>query len=383
MNLQESIRRILREDKYDDKVGRIFWFEYHCYESPESCDSEIWYRSHQKVKVIGVSEWSFDDYEDRMNDGQPRVYLVEWKDGFQYDVFEDELLESPNEFYRPNPPKRKIQESIRKILMEEKKKERTHYHQYKLGDVIDGSKLDELSGGLVGNDNNQYVLVQYPLYKFPYTRQDLIDFDPEYAEEEILRLESIKDNFDKTPPIPQEGDGLHRIIAAKELGYKTILMWKKIMNIQESIRRVLREEITEDKNLYGEKLKMCSKNPITGFYRDGYCRTGDDDTGSHTVCAKVTEEFLEFTNSMGNNLDMLEPGDKWCLCAMRWKEAKDNGINLKVDKSATNIKTIDILNSSDEIIESEITERCWKGYTQKGMKTMFGKRYPNCVKKKK
>ena len=383
MNLQESIRRILREDKYDDKVGRIFWFEYHCYESPESCDSEIWYRSHQKVKVIGVSEWSFDNYEDRMNDGQPRVYLVEWKDGFQYDVFEDELLESPNEFYRPNPPKRKIQESIRKILMEEKKKERTHYHQYKLGDVIDGSKLDDLSGGLVGNDNNQYVLVQYPLYKFPYTRQDLIDFDPEYAEEEILRLESIKDNFDKTPPIPQEGDGLHRIIAAKELGYKTILMWKKIMNIQESIRRVLREEITEDKNLYGEKLKMCSKNPITGFYRDGYCRTGDDDTGSHTVCAKVTEEFLEFTNSMGNNLDMLEPGDKWCLCAMRWKEAKDNGINLKVDKSATNIKTIDILNSSDEIIESEITERCWKGYTQKGMKTMFGKRYPNCVKKKK
>ncbi len=236
-----------------------------------------------------------------------------------------------------------LQESIRRILREEKKKERTHYHQYKLGDVIDGSKLDDLSGGLVGNDNNQYVLIQYPLYKFPYTRQDLIDSDPEYAEEEIWRLESIKDNFDKTPPIPQEGDGLHRIIAAKELGYKTILMWKKIMNIQESIRRVLREEITEDKNLYGEKLKMCSTKPMTGFYRDGYCRTGDDDTGSHTVCAEVTEEFLEFTNSMGNNLDMLEPGDKWCLCAMRWKEAKDNGIYVKVDKSATNKKTLDIL----------------------------------------
>ena len=99
-----------------------------------------------------------------------------------------------------------------------------------------------MSGGLVGNDNNQYVLVQYPLYKFPYTRQDLIDFDPEYAEEEIWRLESIKDNFDKTPPIPQEGDGLHRIIAAKELGYKTILMWKKITNLQESIRKMLKEE---------------------------------------------------------------------------------------------------------------------------------------------
>ena len=114
-------------------------------------------------------------------------------------------------------------------------------------------------------------------------------------------------------------------------------------NLFESIKRILREEITEDKNLYGEKLKPCSTKPMTGFYRDGYCRTGDDDTGSHTVCAKVTEEFLEFTNSMGNNLDMLEPGDKWCLCAMRWKEAKDNGIYVKVDKSATNIKTLDII----------------------------------------
>ena len=79
------------------------------------------------------------------------------------------------------------------------------------------------------------------------------------------------------------------------------------MNLKESIRRILREEVTKDENLYGEKLKPCSTKPMTGFYRDGYCRTGDDDTGSHTVCAKVTEEFLEFTNSMGNNLDMLEP----------------------------------------------------------------------------
>jgi hypothetical protein len=89
------------------------------------------------------------------------------------------------------------------------------------------SKLDDLSGNLVGNDENEYILVQQDLSIFPYTRQDLIDLDPEYADEEIWRLESIKQNFEKTPPIPEEGDGLHRIIAAKELGYKTILMWKK------------------------------------------------------------------------------------------------------------------------------------------------------------
>jgi len=102
----------------DNKVGKYFWFEYHCYESPESCDGEIWYRSHQKVKVLSVSEWSFDSLQDRINDGQPRVYLVEWEDGFQYDVYEDELFESPNEFYRSSPPIKNLQESIRRILRE-------------------------------------------------------------------------------------------------------------------------------------------------------------------------------------------------------------------------------------------------------------------------
>ena len=205
------------------------------------------------------------------------------------------------------------------------------------------------------------------------------------------------------------------------------------MNLQEHIRRILREEFSEDKNLYGEKLKPCSRNPMTGYYRDGYCKTGDDDTGSHTVCAKVTEEFLEFTNSMGNNLDMLEPGDKWCLCAKRWEEANKEGVAPEMIKSSTNIKTLDIIDSveqeldeyartlknarqqgvglrfpksaiksnpsrfrpydrrkvfshmgrQEEMKEGELTEKCWSGYTQKGMKTMFGKRYPNCVKKTK
>ena len=109
----------------------------------------------------------------------------------------------------------------------DKNKERTTYNGYKIGDIIDGDKLDDLSGNLVGNDENEYIFVQQDLSIFPYTRQDLIDLDPEYADEEIWRLESIKQNFEKTPPIPEEGDGLHRIIAAKELGYKTILMWKK------------------------------------------------------------------------------------------------------------------------------------------------------------
>jgi uncharacterized protein len=143
------------------------------------------------------------------------------------------------------------------------------------------------------------------------------------------------------------------------------------MNLQENIRKILMEEVTKDKNLYGEKLKPCSRNPITGFYRDGYCRTGDNDTGSHTVCAKVTEEFLEFTNSMGNNLDMLEPGDKWCLCAKRWGEANKEGVAPEMIKSSTNIKTLDIIGG----IEQELDEysRTLKNARQQGVGLRFPK----------
>lgn len=83
-------------------------------------------------------------------------------------------------------------------------------------------------------------------------------------------------------------------------------------------------------NVLGEPLQCCCTQPLTGFYRDGYCRTGDMDTGRHVICAQVTEAFLAFTFSMGNDLTTprpefrfpgLQPGDKWCLCALRWKEA--------------------------------------------------------------
>lgn len=111
-------------------------------------------------------------------------------------------------------------------------------------------------------------------------------------------------------------------------------------------------------NIENKKLESCSTNPMTGYYRDGFCKTGSDDKGSHTVCAKITKEYLEFTKSRGNNLDMLSPGDKWCLCAKRWQEAHDHGVSPPVIKSATNIKTFDILDknviieaSSDEIDE--------------------------------
>lgn len=101
----------------DDKVGNEYWFEYHCWESSESCDSEIWYRSHQKVKVLSISEsGNGETMKERGESGEPRVYKVKFKDGLEWDVFEDELMNSPDEFYRPDPPKN---ESIRIIKYSE------------------------------------------------------------------------------------------------------------------------------------------------------------------------------------------------------------------------------------------------------------------------
>ena len=83
-------------------------------------------------------------------------------------------------------------------------------------------------------------------------------------------------------------------------------------------------------NVLGEPLQLCSLNPMTGFFRDGCCDTSGEDRGSHTVCAVMTAEFLEFSKSRGNDLSTpvpeygfpgLQPGDRWCLCAPRWREA--------------------------------------------------------------
>lgn len=89
------------------------------------------------------------------------------------------------------------------------------------------------------------------------------------------------------------------------------------------------------KNVLGETLEICCTSPMTGFYRNGACETGSRDIGTHVVCAEVTEEFFEFTRSRGNNLITpspthgflgLKPGDNWCLCVSRWREALDGGV---------------------------------------------------------
>jgi uncharacterized protein len=120
-----------------------------------------------------------------------------------------------------------------------------------------------------------------------------------------------------------------------------------------------------ERNVLGEKLQVCCSVTMTGFYRDGACRTGPMDTGVHVVCAQVTAEFLEYTQAQGNDLSTpmlaygfpgLQPGDRWCLCAARWKEAKAAGVAPLIDLAATHEKALEYV-SIDELQQYAVTNQ--------------------------
>jgi len=108
----------------------------------------------------------------------------------------------------------------------------------------------------------------------------------------------------------------------------------------------------EGKNVLGGELETCSMRPLTGFFRDGCCNTSYEDTGMHTVCVQVTAEFLAFSKKRGNDLSTpmpeygfpgLKPGDRWCLCVARWKEALDAGAAPAVVLAATHEEALAVV----------------------------------------
>ncbi|MGB3542872.1 DUF2237 family protein [Rubrivirga sp.] len=111
-------------------------------------------------------------------------------------------------------------------------------------------------------------------------------------------------------------------------------------------------QVVPTKNVLGGDLEECSRDPLTGFYRDGRCETGPDDRGTHVVCAVMTDAFLAFTRSRGNDLSTprpeyrfpgLEAGDRWCLCVSRWREALGAGVAPPVVLKATNAKALEVV----------------------------------------
>lgn len=122
---------------------------------------------------------------------------------------------------------------------------------------------------------------------------------------------------------------------------------------------------TPSKNVYGDELLPCSADPMTGFYRDGCCTTGAGDVGLHVVCAQMTPEFLEFTKARGNDLSTpmpqfdfpgLKPGDRWCLCALRWKEAREAGVAPPVFLDSTHQAALQVVDLADLLHHAFTTE---------------------------
>ena len=130
-------------------------------------------------------------------------------------------------------------------------------------------------------------------------------------------------------------------------------MEKKIEILKENLHKV------GQLNVFGNNLELCCLKPVTGAYRDGFCNTGNNDIGTHTVCAIVTDEFLLFSKKTGNDLTKdipiynfkgLKAGEKWCLCALRWVEACNNGCAPKLLLESTNIRTLDFV-SLEKLLE--------------------------------
>ena len=125
---------------------------------------------------------------------------------------------------------------------------------------------------------------------------------------------------------------------------------------------MIEDTIAQSLNVFGQPLELCCDNPKTGFYRDGFCNTGSIDLGTHVVCAEMTKEFLDYTKSKGNDLSTpnpiydfpgLKPGDSWCLCALRWKEAYEAGVAPNVKLEATHDKALEYL-TMNQLIEKAI-----------------------------
>ena len=117
-------------------------------------------------------------------------------------------------------------------------------------------------------------------------------------------------------------------------------------------------------NVLGEPLEVCSCKPLTGWYRDGFCKTDASDIGQHTVCCVMTESFLSYSKAQGNDLSTpmleygfpgLKPGDNWCLCAPRWKQAYEDGMAPLVRLKSTEIGALGII-GIELLIEHNYTE---------------------------
>ena len=117
-------------------------------------------------------------------------------------------------------------------------------------------------------------------------------------------------------------------------------------------------------NIFGDKIEACCHDPVTGYFRDGFCNTDEHDFGSHVVCAEITEDFLIFSKAMGNDLSTPRPefnfpglkeGDRWCLLALRWKVAYDAGVAPRVYLESCHLNSLSYV-TKDQLEEFAVNK---------------------------
>jgi uncharacterized protein len=150
---------------------------------------------------------------------------------------------------------------------------------------------------------------------------------------------------------------LHQAGGAKQnkLEARHLYLWSRFWHDAGMQERSERRRDAQ-RNVFGDPLASCSEQPLTGFYRTGCCHTGPEDAGLHTVCVEVSSAFLAFSEARGNDLSTprpefgfpgLRPGDRWCLCAARWREALEAGMAPRVVLAATHEATLELVALSD------------------------------------
>ena len=379
MTRQESIRRILRESVNESTFFRrrvdMELFEKEFFENLNIITDVYLSKYNEGVdfnfetfKAHAIDYFIDNYYNDLTNYGENDYPHDEIHQSFS-NYFYKKIKDKYNTFFGNN-----INESVDKS--EDKKLELVTKMIHEFFDevsFIDIKKYENKPMIRVYFDNDEeagneetYFAEQIQDKIYEYTGIKLIPYwhTIQYNTDADFRLDAIKLKYDSEGNVINESEN-------------------KKQSLLQTIKKEGLYDFMEmpDMNILDEPLQICGKNPMTGYYRDGYCKTGSSDEGTHTVCSEVDDEFLEFTKSKGNDLSMLKSGDRWCLCAKRWKEAYDEGVDPKVIKKSTNKKTLDVIgdvvfdNDIYDTEDEELTEysRTLKNARQQGVGLRFPK----------
>ena len=313
----------------DEVIGKEFWFEYHCWESPESCDAEAWYRSHQKVRVIGRGEDDHDQYPSEV-----KVYKIRFEDGVEYDVFEDELLDSPEEFYRPAPP---INESVDLSYSDDKDfpfLNQLANHTMSITEIGRNAVLFPFIDGYISDDNFYRYFNGTPYGQLPFEAtlkldEYLRDFGLTENEKEIwwdIYISKVKSGINQ-----QDSNELNETTGDNVLDRIAHSMYKESISTPDSFPFDSTSMSFNDymKNMYGISSEEAEYVYREFRYLKGWSEPDPylpDPLNEHTFADDIDDPiYHQIANSIAQESEIIispPPYNKMFLRSPAWKEAQ-------------------------------------------------------------